>query len=269
MPRQAINAARFVRDKQSLSALPPLKFSGHNLRSAGTLDLPSFWRDEQISQDWTRDLVVISSFLTPEELEHGVNPGDRRAIYSLVRALKPQRFLEVGTHVGVSTLFVAAAMKANGGGHITTVDIYDVNDDAAQRWKEWGASASPRDLLAKIDCDQMVTFSASGALAHLAHTTETYDMIFLDGDHSAGAVYQEMAAALHRLNPGGVILLHDFYPQGRALFADGNVIPGPFQAARRIEREMPDIQITPLGALPWPTKQGSHTTTLALALRRA
>ena len=36
--------------------------------------------------------------------EGGVNPGDRRAIYSLIHYLKPISVLEIGTHIGASTV---------------------------------------------------------------------------------------------------------------------------------------------------------------------
>jgi hypothetical protein len=71
------------------------------------------------------------------------------------------------------------------------------------------------------------------------------------------------------LNDGGVILLHDYYPKGRALFPDGNVISGPYRALERVIKENPKIEVKPLGALPWETKLGSHMTSLALVTRRA
>jgi predicted O-methyltransferase YrrM len=100
-------------------------------------------------------------------------------------------------------------------------------------------------------------------------TPDRYDFIFLDGDHRAPAVYAELAAALARLNPGGVILLHDYYPGAVPLFADGNIIAGPFHALRRAIAEQPSLSVLPLGALPWPTKLGSHVTSLALVAHAA
>jgi hypothetical protein len=40
----------------------------------------------------------------------------------------------------------------------------------------------------------------------------TFDMIFIDGEHLALTVFQEVVAALSRLSPKGVILLHDCNP---------------------------------------------------------
>ena len=68
----------------------------------------------------------------------GVNPGDRRAIYSLVRHPAPARILEVGTHLGASTVYIAAAMDSADsadGCHLTTVDVRNVNDPVAEPWR--------------------------------------------------------------------------------------------------------------------------------------
>ena len=43
-------------------------------------------------------------------------------LYLLTRALKPQRIIELGTNVGISSAFLGAAMKMNGGGSIVTLD---------------------------------------------------------------------------------------------------------------------------------------------------
>jgi predicted O-methyltransferase YrrM len=76
-------------------------------------------------------------------LTAGVNSGDRRAIYHLIRALRRRRVLEIGTNVGASTLHIAAAMKRNdedseGECELVTVDIADVNDDSDAYWKRGG-----------------------------------------------------------------------------------------------------------------------------------
>jgi predicted O-methyltransferase YrrM len=231
------------------------------------LSLGSIWNDQAIQNDWNNDYALITTILSPEDLDRGVNPGDRRALYYLTKAFKPKSFLEVGTHIGASTLFIARALKSNGQGRVTTVDIYDVNDPVKALWKQCGASACPRDMLARAQCDDLVSFSAIGALPHLEQTSEKYDFIFLDGDHSAPSVYNEIAAALNVLSPGGVILLHDVFPNGKPLYPDNNIIHGPWQAAARIQKEVPGLKILPLGDLPWPTKQGVNTTSLALAVR--
>jgi len=77
-------------------------------------------------------------------------------------------------------------------------------------------------------------------------------------------VYREIPVALRLLNPGGVILLHDYFPDVKPLWSNGVVIRGPFAATERLKAEGARIEVLPLSELPWPTKLGSSVTSLAL-----
>jgi predicted O-methyltransferase YrrM len=196
----------------------------------------------------------------------GVNPGDRRAIAALVTHLRPRTVLEIGTHIGSSTLTLAATL-ASTNARITTVDIADVNDPVAREWEKYGAPRSPAEIVHGL---APVTFVVDDSLSYLTRGVELYDFIFLDGSHLAAAVYRELPLALQRLAPGGVLLLHDYFPGGRPLWGNGEVIVGPYLAVRRLLKEGWPIKVVPLGRLPWRTKPelGSNTTSLALVLSR-
>lgn len=200
----------------------------------------------------------------------GVNPGDRRALYYLYCGFAPARVLEVGTHIGASTVHIAAAIRANGpaGGAstLTTVDISDVNDPVRRPWKGFGSTFAPAQMIGQLGMADRVRFVTTSSLDFLVATTEWLDLIFLDGDHGAGAVYRELPAALGRLEPGGLILLHDYYPDGRPLWPGSAAIPGPWLAVRRLQRAGARLEVLPLGVLAWPTKLGRSITSLALAV---
>ncbi len=179
--------------------------------------------------------------------------------------------LEIGTHVGASTLHIAAALRktaARGSSSpsLVTVDIEDVNA-LGGAWQRYGLRASPREMLRAIDSEGIVRFVTGSSLDFMARGDDRFDLIFLDGDHAASIVYQELPRALRLLQPGGVIVLHDYYPDRQPLWPDGRVIPGPWLAVRRLRAEGAAIESFPLGDLPWPTKQGSHTTSLAIVGR--
>jgi predicted O-methyltransferase YrrM len=202
----------------------------------------------------------------------GVNPGDRRAIYYLLRALRPRTVLEVGTHIGASTVHAAAALRANQSEdpshpyRMTTVDVKDVNDPGLKVWSRHGSTFSPKELVTRIGAAEHVKFVTARALEYLSACEDRYDFVFLDGDHAATAVYQEIVAALRILNDGGVVLLHDYFPRLRPLWTDNSVIPGPWLGVQRLMAEGAKMIVLPLGALPWETKLGSHVTSLALAV---
>jgi predicted O-methyltransferase YrrM len=262
VPRRVINLLRRLgvdwlvaqaAQFRALYRVPRVPCDPSNLRQC--LDLAQVFGsiDPQIS-------ALVASAGLPEDAA-GVNPGDRQAISALVAYLQPRTVLEVGTHIGSSTIALASTLS--GSARITTVDIMDVNDPSGRPWERYGAQRSPAEIVHGL---VPVKFVVSDSLSYLANTGERYDFIFLDGDHRAETLYQELPLALSRLKPEGLILLHDYFPGGRPLWRRRAPITGPYLACRRLKREGAAISIQPLGALPWPTKLGSHMTSLALVL---
>lgn len=268
VPARVLRAGLEIRDYLQLAATPRIRFDVAPLRAIAAEELAAIFEDRRIESSWHADHAAIKAVFGDDDVSGGINPGDRRAVYYLIRALAPRSVLEIGTHIGASTLYIGRALRANGdGGEATTVDILDVNRDEGP-WKRAGLAMPPRKLAAAAGCESAIRFAVAPSLQWMRTTAERFDFIFLDGDHSAQAVYQEVAAALARLNPAGTILLHDYYPGGNTLFPDDNLILGPYRALERIQRETPALAVLPLANLPWPTKQGVKVTSLALVTRQ-
>jgi predicted O-methyltransferase YrrM len=259
--------ARDYIDNLALRQQPNLAFDGTNLRPGSRIDLVAVMNDAAISAAFAEDNARISSAYGAGEILGGVNPGDRRALYHLIAHFQPKRVLEIGTHVGASTVYIASALRQFvDGGELTTADIVDVNGPKAA-WKSLRMPGPPARYISDLGLEGNTTFVAKPA-ADMLQTSGPYDLIFLDGDHSPRAVYREISAALRILSPPGVIVLHDFYPGGKPLTPDGGAISGPSTAADRINGETSDIAFIPLGNLPWKTKGGGNATSLALVARR-
>jgi predicted O-methyltransferase YrrM len=270
LPDKVLHVALDMRDKRRLSAVPPCPFDATKLgESSAFLSPLPFFSDPATGDLWKVVHEEICGVFADDHIMGGINPGDRRALFYLIWALKSAKVLEIGTHIGASTLYIARALKyVADDAVVTTVDLLDVNDPLNGPWKQLGLPMTPAACADRLGCLEHIVFKASSALAFMANTDQKFDFIFLDGDHSADAVYREVSSALRLLNKGGVILLHDYYPGARPLFPDGNIISGPHRALVRITRENPLIEVRPLGALPWETKQGSHMTSLALVTKR-
>lgn len=255
-------------DDQKWRRQDRLVFDSTRLRPRSQIDIAAIMNDRGIGEGFAADSVSIYKLYGGHEIPGGVNPGDRRALYHLIAHFAPKRILEIGTHVGASTLHIAGALKRFvEGGELTTADIADVNGPQGA-WKSLGLPFSPSGFLSRLGLGEIVSFVNKPALEALA-TDARYDLIFLDGDHRPQAVYCEIAAALKLLNPNGLVLLHDFYPGGKPLTSDGDAIDGPAVAANRIGREAVDLAFLPLGNLPWETKSGDKATSLALVARQA
>ena len=269
LPRPILNKVIQLSDWLLLVTISQEDFDLENLRSSATLSLPDIYEDSDIASAWERDREVIAKIYGDDDNYGGVNPGDRRALYYLIMALKPRDVLEIGTHIGASTLHIASALKQlNTNGKVTSADIIDVNHPETGRWKQLGMANSPKEFAAELGGLERIDFHVGPCLDLMSKTKQRYDFIFLDGDHSAKAVYKEVSAALSLLNKNGVILLHDFYPDAKPLFPDNYILRGPFRALKSIKRQHPAIDVLPLGNLPWPTKQGTNITSLALVVNR-
>jgi predicted O-methyltransferase YrrM len=142
-----------------------------------------------------------------------------------------------------------------------------VNDEVTKPWLQFETRYSPAQLVSSIGCDDFVEFVTKPALGYMSECNEKYDLIFLDGHHAAKSVYQEIPAALRLLKPGGLILLHDFFPGLKPLWSNGAIESGPVLATDRIRSEGVAVKVLPFGELPWPTKLGSNITSLALLVR--
>ena len=245
--------------------------STRNLTSLALDDVKTILNSADIGKEWTACASRLSELCQIEDGKTGgVNPGDRRALFYLVRAFRPTRVLEIGTHVGASTLHIGAALTRGVGDEsprLVTVDMQDVNDRPHSVWRQEGLTKSPRQMIEELKGTVEVTFVTDDSSHFFASTKETFDFIFLDGDHAAEKVYEEIVSSLKVINKNGLIVLHDYFPDGRALWSDGSVICGPFAATEKLRSTGTAINVIPLGSLPWPTKLGSHVTSLAVIAR--
>jgi predicted O-methyltransferase YrrM len=261
IPNSLLRYLHFLRESRSLRALATSPCNVNNLRRA----IPDIQKLD-ITPEWESVITELAPLQLGDK-GGAVNPGDRRAIYYLTRALQPRAVLEIGTHLGASTGMFALALRnsACAAPTLVTVDILDVNGpDGA--WVRLGVKQPPRSALHALRCD-FVDFVTTPSLDFLRNCKQRFDLIFLDGGHEASTVYQEVPAALELLNPNGLILLHDYYTNGKPLWSDGALVVGPWLAIERFKKEGVSMTAKPLGALPWPTKLESNVTSLAYLIR--
>lgn len=139
------------------------------------------WRDLQPG-----DGPPISTSLT--ELESG----------ELARLAAGRTVLEIGSAYGYSAIVMALA-----GAAVTAVDPHI-----------WLASldAMRANLTAYGVADRVaiVQGDAEYELPFLGATGHTFDVIFIDGDHSPDAVTRDVRLALPLLAAGGVLACHDY-----------------------------------------------------------
>ena len=111
----------------------------------------------------------------------------------LVRTVKPQTIVETGTFMGISSLWIAEGLKANGFGKIITCE-YDPK-----------VSAKARERFADSGLTEWIDFRNESSLE--LKVSGTIDLLFSDSDPPLRE--QEVRRFLPQMNPNGLILMHD------------------------------------------------------------
>jgi predicted O-methyltransferase YrrM len=265
--RRPLKIYRNAVEVRELSAIPRAELRHDKLRGYEPGEVAEILKRPCIDRLWRSDESSLRALGLPDS-SMGVNSGDRRAIYYLTLGYKVKTVLEIGTHIGAAMIHIAAGLKRQKvRTALDTVDVVDVNGESARPGLEYGFRTKPSELVNEVGMDYSVNFFTEPGLNYLQHCEKAYDLIFLDGNHAATAVYQELALALKLLNPGGLVLLHDFFPNGKPIWPSQPPICGPYIAVKRAINENPYLKVIGLGELPWKTKLGSNSTSLALVVR--
>lgn len=136
-----------------------------------------------------------------------------RLIYDHVRATRPLTVLEIGTAHGAGTAYIAAALAANGAGHVTTVDSVHANyrdptpDETIAR-----LDLADRVELVRIPDSSYTWFLRDEVLAQSdsdGNCEPKYDFCFLDGSHNWTIDGLSAVLVEKLLRPGGWLLLDD------------------------------------------------------------
>ena len=255
-------------DGAKLRVVPSRRCNTASLRSVSTLNLADVFSDREIGSRWLRESVKLGAFGIPGGIGE-VSPGERRALFYIVRALRPSSVLEIGTHVGASTVHIAVAMelyRRAAGLRLISVDCADVNDRVVEPWRQFGCRYSPAEMIERIGCGYGTVFVVDSSLSYLRSCGKSFDLVFLDGDHRAETVYQEIPLALELLNRDGVILLHDYYSRVRRVSPDVAAIGGPYLAVKRLRGEGAAFTVRRVGSLPWQTMLQTNLSSLAFLL---
>ena len=113
-----------------------------------------------------------------------------RLLKMLVKMIRPQRILEVGTFSGYSALCMAEGLEE--GGKVYTFEINDEQEDFTRPWIE------------KSPVADKIEFIIGDAITEAPKLGIEFDMAFIDGDKRTYVETYEMV--LQILKPGGFIL---------------------------------------------------------------
>jgi predicted O-methyltransferase YrrM len=161
---------------------------------------------------------------TFDKVKGFLDRAEAEALFELAREQAPRGpIVEIGTYCGKSALVLAAAARA-GGGRFVTIDHHRGSEENQPGWEYhdpslWDAEAGALDTLphlrrnlarAGLEEHTVVIVARSEAVAPL--WTAPIAMLFIDGGHSQKAAHTDYRLWAPKLIPGGVLAIHDVFP---------------------------------------------------------
>jgi predicted O-methyltransferase YrrM len=176
-------------------------------------DLLGFLAEPQLSDI---ESAIEANWMTlslngPFQAAHNADAGLGRLCYCLTRAIRPMNVVETGVCYGVTSSFALQALDCNSKGHLHSIDLPPLRDDA-DRFVGRLIPGSLRDRWS------LHRGSSRRLLAPLLKSIGTIDMFIHDSLHTYRNMKMEMSLAWKVMRPGGVLIADDV--QGNRAFQE-------------------------------------------------
>lgn len=176
------------------------------------------WPSFSLDPAMLREIFAHARPLGHNEDAANLNLGFGFLYYGLVRALRPQHIVVVGSGYGFSVVCLALGLRDNDEGSLSFVDpsysvlkhgpLHTVGGTA-----QWDDPQRVREHFRRFGVERIVThFKSTSAEffdSYRGHRLPDIDLAFIDGNHSYDAVRSDFLAALHYARRNSYLLLHD------------------------------------------------------------
>lgn len=162
----------------------------------------------------------------PDDIPTAMTEAEAR---KLARFAEGKRVLEMGAHLGFSTVVLARV----------AAEFHSVD------WHRGDLVAGDGDSLAQFRTNLRSHGVEDRVIVHVGRFEDVlptlkpgFDLVFVDGCHSYEAVRQDIELALPLLAPGGVMALHDYDREAQPGFRDGDwggFTAGDFGVTRAVD----------------------------------
>ena len=128
-------------------------------------------------------------------------------LYGLVRSMKPEICVEVGSARGKSACHIGLALAENERGVLYAIDPHTPtawsDDQSTDTWPIITRN------LRRLGLEQRVRVVRQDSTAAAGDWREPIDLLFIDGDHSYEGVRRDWEAFSPFVKPSGVVVFHD------------------------------------------------------------
>lgn len=190
-------------------------FEGQHYRTR--YRLPSWLASSE--EPWCR--VVRAVYEESVSRPTSLSPQQGEFLRSLVVNANPRHVVEIGSFIGVSTLWIAGALKdARNSGRMTAIDLFADIFPMANKSRTrciLDPIVMVKKNLKEAGVDSLVRLMPGNSQEIGAKWgtlgQEPIDFLYIDGDHTAEGCMADFQNFLPHVRPGGLIVLHDVFPE--------------------------------------------------------
>ena len=185
-------------------------------RPIGLYPLPSLL-EEPGNDAWRQ--VLRDIYKSKNARPASLSPEQGQLLRALILNIAPKVIVEIGTFIGVSTLWAASALEEIGSGKIHCIDLYQ--PILPFPWSNMIYIANPAEYISKnfqkAGLEQYIELHAGNShkigQKYSENIGEKIDFLFIDGDHTIPGAVTDFSLYAPHVVPGGYVMLHDINPE--------------------------------------------------------
>ena len=183
---------KILHDNRTFYAFPIIEnLRGRLLKSNRKLDIKDFGAGSQINPNTLRTISNITK-------NSAISPYVGKLLFRLVNHFKPKNILELGTSMGISTLYQsAAALNAK----VITIEGCSTTADIAQQNFTRGGT----------HWINLINETFENGLPMALESFPRVDYVYIDGDHRSRATIQYFNTLLPHLHNDSILVIADIY----------------------------------------------------------
>lgn len=119
--------------------------------------------------------------------------------------------LQIGVYTGNASMWLFDNLLNNSDSVLVDVDMWESSDEPIYHEMNWPAVEGLYDSRTQVARESKKIIKYKGTSdSFFKNNDQTYDFIYIDGDHSAYQVLKDAVAAYECLNPNGILAFDDY-----------------------------------------------------------
>ena len=163
--------------------------------------------DNLINSKYLKNLLLSRFYYNDSnkdlrEINSNISLNEGIELYKIIKKYKPKNLVEIGFAVGISTLFMLCALESNA--ELISVDPYQ-----KIQWDKFGL-INVDNILKEQNLPKTIhKFIEDYSNNFFTNTNKSFDLVFIDGDHSYEGTMIDLIGANKVLKKNGLMIIDD------------------------------------------------------------